>query len=143
MRRFHREIDKRVECSSLSHVLGPGQSPRRYKQVLPMRPHIIRYIRSTAQAPNVACNNFPASFLSSRQVAATVGQGGDTLVDMVTALSLQEGSTGGRFFATEPGKPDSSFSGQAVSVEAQDEAKGKRLWELSAGCVGLGSKTPI
>lgn len=77
------------------------------------------------------------------QVAATVGQGGDTLVEMVTALSLQGGSKGGRFFATEPGKPDSSFSEQAVSVEAQDQAKGKRLWELSAGCVGLGSKTPI
>lgn len=72
-----------------------------------------------------------------------MGQGGDTLVEMVTALSLQDGSRGGRFFATEPGKPDSAFSEQAVSAEAQDEAKGKRLWELSAGCVGLGSKTPI
>ena len=64
-------------------------------------------------------------------------------MEMVTALSLQDGSKGGRFFATEPGKPDSAFSAQVVSVEAQDEAKGKRLWELSAGCVGLGSKTPI
>ena len=64
-------------------------------------------------------------------------------MEMVTALSLQDGSKGGRFFATEPGKPDSAFSAQVVSVEAQDEAKGKRLWELSAGCVGLASKTPI
>eukprot|EP00903_Cladosiphon_okamuranus_P012458 g11667.t1 len=77
------------------------------------------------------------------KVAATVGQGGDTLVEMVTALSLADESKGGRFFATEPGKPDSAFSEQAVSIEAKDEAKGKRLWELSAGCVGLGSKTPI
>lgn len=65
------------------------------------------------------------------------------MVEMVTLLSLQDGAAGGRFFATEPGKPDSSFSEQAVSVEAQDTSKAKRLWELSAGCVGLGSKTPI
>lgn len=65
------------------------------------------------------------------------------MVAMVTDLSLQDGSAGGRFFATEPGKPQSAFSEQAVSVEAQDVEKGKRLWELSAGCVGLGSKTPI
>ncbi|CAN0002655.1 unnamed protein product [Ectocarpus sp. 6 AP-2014] len=73
----------------------------------------------------------------------TVGQGGDTLVEMVTELSLQDGAAGGRFFATEPGKPESAFSEQAVSVEARDVAKGKRLWELSAGCVGLDPKTPI
>lgn len=85
----------------------------------------------------------PPHALPSQQVAANVGQGGDTLVAMVTELSLQDGSAGGRFFATDPGKPDSAFSEQSVSVEAQDVEKGKRLWELSASCVGLGSKTPI
>lgn len=90
----------------------------------------------------------PPSFARSNalplhQVAATVGQGGDTLVEMVTELSLQDGAAGGRFFATEPGKPESAFSEQVVSVEAQDVAKGNRLWELSAGCVGLDPKTPI
>lgn len=71
-----------------------------------------------------------------------MGQGGDTLVEMVTDASLQEGA-GGRFFATEPGKPDSAFAPQTVSVEAQDVDKAGRLWSLSADCVGLGSKTPI
>lgn len=78
----------------------------------------------------------------SFQVAASVGQGGDTLVEMVTEASLQEGA-GGRFLATEPGKPDSPFAAQAVSTEAQDVSNGQRLWGLSAECVGLGSKTPI
>lgn len=76
------------------------------------------------------------------QVAATVGQGGDALVGMVTEASLEEGA-GGRFLATDPGKPDSAFAAQAVSVEAQDVAKGQKLWELSAACVGLGTTTPI
>eukprot|EP00904_Undaria_pinnatifida_P002452 jgi/Undpi1/12207/HiC_scaffold_5.g01883.m1 len=76
------------------------------------------------------------------KVAASVGQGGDTLVEMVTEASLQEGA-GGRFLATEPGKPDSPFAAQAVSTEAQDVSNGQRLWGLSAECVGLGSKTPI
>ncbi|CAN0408673.1 unnamed protein product, partial [Laminaria digitata] len=76
------------------------------------------------------------------KVAASVGQGGDALVEMVTEASLQEGA-GGRFLATEPGKPDSPFATQAVSVEAQDVSKGQRLWGLSAECVGLGQKTPI
>lgn len=76
------------------------------------------------------------------QVAATVGQGGDTLVEMVTIKSLED-DVGGRFLATTPGKPDSAFAPQGVSVEAQDMAKAQRLWELSAGCVGLGAKTPI
>lgn len=75
-------------------------------------------------------------------MAATIGQGGDTLVEMVTESSLEDGA-GGRFLATTPGKPDSAFSSQSVSTEAQDVAKGKRLWDLSAQCVGLGSKTPI
>lgn len=63
-------------------------------------------------------------------------------MEMVTMRSLED-DAGGRFLATSPGKPDSAFAPQAVSVEAQDMAKGQRLWELSAGCVGLGAKTPI
>lgn len=76
------------------------------------------------------------------QVAATISQGGDTLVEMVTKVSLQD-DAGGRFFATNPGKPDSPFAPQSVSIEARDTEKAKRLWDLSAQCVGLGSKTAI
>ncbi|CAM9268143.1 unnamed protein product [Sphacelaria rigidula] len=76
------------------------------------------------------------------KVAATISQGGDTLVAMVTKLSLED-DAGGRFFATNPGKPDSAFGPQDVSIEARDTEKAKRLWDLSAQCVNLGSKTVI
>lgn len=61
---------------------------------------------------------------------------------MVTKLSLED-DAGGRFFATNPGKPDSAFGPQDVSIEAGDTEKAKRLWDLSAQCVNLGSKTVI
>lgn len=57
---------------------------------------------------------------------------------MVTKLSL-ESDAGGRFFSTPPGKPNDPFAVQQVSREARDAQKAKRLWELSARCVGLAS----
>lgn len=75
-------------------------------------------------------------------MAATISKGGDTLVEMVKRVSLEDGA-GGTFSATSPGKPDSPFIRQEVSVEARDAEKAKRLWELSAQCVGLGAETPI
>ena len=113
--------------------------------VLACRGYKLRLRRLLRASPSLSRSlATPASNARQRlfQVAASVGQGGDALVEMVTEASLQEGA-GGRFLATEPGKPDSPFATQAVSVEAQDVSKGQRLWELSAACVGLGQQTPI
>ncbi|CAM9622218.1 unnamed protein product [Chrysoparadoxa australica] len=69
------------------------------------------------------------------KVAASVSQGGDTLVEMATSEPK-----GGAFLATQPGKPGSAFEVREVSKEAQDTQKGEKLWQLSSELVGLGGK---
>jgi protochlorophyllide reductase len=72
-------------------------------------------------------------------IAATVGQGGDDLVNMA-AGNGGSAANAGLFLATEQGKPGSPFVPQPVSVEAQEGSKAKTLWDLSAKLVGLKEK---
>ena len=63
------------------------------------------------------------------RVAASVSEGGDTLVYMVESDELEGQS--GLFLATPPGKPRSLFGVREVSKEASDPKIQKKLWDLS------------
>lgn len=76
------------------------------------------------------------------KVAETPHWGGGTLEYM--ALDKDVGSKGGLFYSSPPGSVkygDSAYGDQftvtEVSKEARDDAKAKKLWELSEKLVGL------
>lgn len=51
------------------------------------------------------------------------------MVYMAESPELEE--TKGAFYATPPGQPRALFGPQAISKEARDAGKAKRVWELS------------
>lgn len=78
------------------------------------------------------------------KVAETPHWGGGALEYM--ALDKEVGSKGGLFYSSPPGSSkygDAAFGNQfaetEVSKEARDDAKAKKLWELSEKLVGLAS----
>jgi hypothetical protein len=67
-------------------------------------------------------------------VAETVQFGGEQLAFMATAPEMA--GKGGQFWGnSKPGQH--TFERVTISKEAQDAAKGQRLWKLSAAAVGL------